>query len=99
MAKRMNSCPDSDSFPPVANPPLAGVRVVVTRAEHQSDGLADALAAAGADVERLPLLAVLPPEDPEALHAAARAIDGYAWVAFTSANAVRALMPLLAGSW
>ncbi len=81
------------------NPPLAGVRVVVTRAEHQADGLADALTAAGADVERLPLLAVLPPDDPAPLQAAARALGDYGWVAFTSANAVRALLPLLPGGW
>jgi uroporphyrinogen-III synthase len=89
----------SDSLPPVPKPPLDGVRVVVTRAEHQAHGLADALAAAGAQVERLPLLAVLPPEDPRPLQHAARSLDGYAWVAFTSANAVRALLPLLPGGW
>ena len=46
--------------------PLAGLRVVVTRAAHQAEGLAAAFAAAGAAVERLPLLEVVPPADPRA---------------------------------
>lgn len=79
--------------------PLAGRRVVVTRAEHQADGLAEALAAAGADVERLPLLAVLPPDDPAPLAAAAASVDSYRRVIFTSANAVRALFGQIAAPW
>ena len=72
-------------------PPLAGRRVVVTRADHQAAELVDFLIAAGAEVERLPLLALLPPEDPAPLSAAARSLGSYRWVVFTSSNAVRAL--------
>ena len=72
-------------------PPLAGRRVVVTRADHQAAELADFLTAAGAEVERLPLLALLPPEDSAPLTAAARSLGSYRWVVFTSSNAVRAL--------
>ena len=79
--------------------PLAGIRVVVTRAEHQTATLAEALATAGATVETLPLLAILPPPDPAALAAAAAAVPTYAWVVFTSANAVEALLPLLGDPW
>ncbi|HEV8631148.1 MAG TPA: uroporphyrinogen-III synthase, partial [Thermoanaerobaculia bacterium] len=79
--------------------PLHGRRVVVTRAEHQAEGLAAALAAAGATVERLPLLAVLPPEDPAPLAAAAASLASYRWVVFTSANAVRALFGALDERW
>jgi len=70
--------------------PLAGRRVVVTRAEHQAGELVDLLTAAGATVERLPLLALLPPDDPAPLAAAARDLASYRWAVFTSANAVRA---------
>jgi uroporphyrinogen-III synthase len=73
-------------------PPLAGARVVVTRAERQAEGLVGALGAAGATVAMLPLLAVVPPVDPAPLaHAIAR-LGSWSWVAFTSANAVRALL-------
>ena len=73
--------------------PLTGLRVVVTRAEAQAEGLARALAEAGAAVETLPLLAVGPPADPAPLAAAAAALGEWSWVVFTSANAVRALRP------
>jgi uroporphyrinogen-III synthase len=53
--------------------PLHGVRVVVTRPERQAAGLVAAFAAAGARVEELPLLAVVPPADPAPLEGAVRA--------------------------
>jgi uroporphyrinogen-III synthase len=78
--------------------PLAGVRVVVTRSAHQSEGLAAAFAAAGAAVERLPLLAVVPPADPRPLERAAAELALYDWLVFTSANAVEAFLPLAGGA-
>jgi uroporphyrinogen-III synthase len=83
----------------VSSPPLAGRRIVVTRADHQAEELVDFLTAAGATVERLPLLALLPPEDPAALAAAARNLGSYRWVVFTSANAVRALFGAMHDRW
>lgn len=73
--------------------PLAGVRVVVTRADRQAGGLAAALAAAGATVEPLPLLEVVPPAEPAPLARAAAELPLYDWVIFTSANAAHALLP------
>jgi uroporphyrinogen-III synthase len=75
-------------------PPLAGLRVVVTRAEHQSEGLAAAFERAGARVELLPLLEVVPPADPQPLKRAAGDLASYDWLVFTSANAVEAFLPL-----
>jgi len=83
----------------VTSRPLAGQRVVVTRAEHQSEGLAALLVEAGATVERLPLLAVMPPDDPAPLAAAAASVARYRWVVFTSANAVRALFATMPERW
>ena len=68
--------------------PLDGLRVVVTRAAHQSGELAAAFEAAGAEVALLPLLEILPPEDVGPLERAAASIAGCDWLAFTSANAV-----------
>ena len=85
--------------PPLASAPLAGLQVVVTRAEAQADGLVEALAAAGAVVETLPLFVVAPPADSAALAAAAAALGDWTWVVFTSANAVRALRPAGARAW
>ncbi|HEX3551636.1 MAG TPA: uroporphyrinogen-III synthase [Thermoanaerobaculia bacterium] len=78
--------------------PLAGLRVVVTRAEHQADGLVAAFAGAGATVELLPLLEVVPPADPRPLERAATELALYDWLVFTSANAVEAFLPLTGGA-
>jgi uroporphyrinogen-III synthase len=48
-------------------------------------------------VDLLPLLEIVPPADPAPLERAATELYGYDWVAFTSANAVEAFVPL-AGS-
>src|SRR5262249_21648241 len=85
--------------PDVTARPLAGTRVVVTRAEHQSAGLQRALQALGAEVELLPLLVVLPPADPAPLLAAAARVGEYAWVVLTSANAAEALLPVAPRPW
>jgi uroporphyrinogen-III synthase len=75
-------------------PPLTHLRVVVTRAGHQSERLAAAFERAGARVELLPLLEVVPPADPGPLQRAAADLPGYDWAVFTSANAVEAFLPL-----
>lgn len=79
-------------------PPLANLRVVVTRAEGQAEGLVAAFERAGAAVELLPLLEVVPPADPRPLERAASELALYDWIAFTSANAVEAFLPLTGGS-
>jgi uroporphyrinogen-III synthase len=79
-------------------PSLANLRVVVTRAANQSGDLAAAFAAAGARVELLPLLEVVPPADPRPLERAAAELPRYDWLVLTSANAVEALLPLIGGT-
>jgi uroporphyrinogen-III synthase len=69
-------------------PPLEGVRVAVTRAVHQHEEMAAALAAHGAVVLVRPLIRIDPPARPDLLADAASRISVYSWVVFTSANAV-----------
>lgn len=69
--------------------PLAGRRVVVTRAREQAGRLAGRLAALGATVIEVPVTRFTAPADWTALDRACDAWDSFAWVAFTSANAVR----------
>jgi uroporphyrinogen-III synthase len=71
--------------------PLAGKRVVVTRALEQSQSLADALRAAGAEPVLLPLVAFAPPDNPAELDACLKNSARFDWVIFTSQNAVRAV--------
>ncbi|MGO9342409.1 MAG: uroporphyrinogen-III C-methyltransferase [Acidimicrobiales bacterium] len=70
-------------------PPLDGWKVVVTRPSDKTTALSLALERAGASVVSLPCIAVRGPRDGgEALARAVSELDGYEWVAFTSANAV-----------
>jgi uroporphyrinogen-III synthase len=76
--------------------PLSGTTVAVTRPRGDVDELADALRAGGARVVSVPVVEVVDPDDGgAALHAAARNLVRYRWVAFTSANAVRRLLALV----
>ena len=77
---------------------MRGFRVVVTRAAHQAAGLTAAFEAAGATVEHLPLLEMIPPDDPRPLERAASELALYDWLVFTSSNAVDAFLPLTGGA-
>jgi uroporphyrinogen III methyltransferase / synthase len=82
----------------VADPPLRGRRIVLTRPREQAGLLADRLADLGATVTVVPLVAIEAPEDARPLEAAARELSSYDWVVLTSANAVVALERALAGA-
>ena len=82
-----------------ADRPLGGRRVLITRARHQAAELAAAFAEAGAEVEVLPLLEVVAPEDPEPLRRATADVTSYDWLVFTSRNAVDAFLPRVESTW
>jgi uroporphyrinogen-III synthase len=71
--------------------PLAGRRVLVTRAVHQAGKLSDGLRAVGAIPVEVPVLEIAPPDSFDPLDKALRQLDQYDLVIFTSANTVRAL--------
>lgn len=77
--------------------PLAGRRVLVTRAAHQAGKLSDGLRALGAEPVEVPVLEIRPPASFDALDAALRALESYDWLILTSANTVRALAERAAG--
>ncbi|WP_344487535.1 bifunctional uroporphyrinogen-III C-methyltransferase/uroporphyrinogen-III synthase [Nonomuraea monospora] len=73
--------------------PLFGWRVLVPRTKEQSRAMSEQLVAYGAVPEEVPTISVEPPRTPQQMD---RAIKGlvtgrYEWVAFTSANAVKAV--------
>jgi len=72
-----------------ANIPLAGKRIVVTRAPEQSGELVRLLENMGAEVLALPVVAFAPPEDWRALDGALRNLESFDAVLFLSRNAVR----------
>jgi uroporphyrinogen-III synthase len=77
--------------------PLAGRRVLVTRAVHQAGKLSEGLRALGAIPVEVPVLEIAPPDSFDFLDEALRQLDRYDWVIFTSANTVRALSKRGAG--
>jgi uroporphyrinogen-III synthase len=73
----------------VADEPLAGRRIVVTRPGARGGDFAVELGRLGASVLTLPLIRIEAAEDAP-LAAALAGAPGYDWVVFTSANAVEA---------
>jgi uroporphyrinogen III methyltransferase/synthase len=75
------------------NKPLFGWRVLVPRTKEQAGALSEQLRQFGAVPVEVPTISVEPPRTPQQME---RAVQGlvsgrYQWVAFTSANAVRAV--------
>jgi uroporphyrinogen-III synthase len=71
--------------------PLAGKRILITRARPQAGRLTDALEAHGAEVLQLPTIEIVPPETYAHLDAVLEVISGFQWLIVTSANGVAAL--------
>ncbi|XXF75827.1 uroporphyrinogen-III synthase [Myxococcaceae bacterium GXIMD 01537] len=71
---------------------LDGKRVLVTRPRERSEELCFLLEDEGAEVLSVPLLELVPPEDPRPLAAAAEGIQRYRWVVFASPSGVEALV-------
>jgi uroporphyrinogen III methyltransferase/synthase len=67
--------------------------VLVPRTKEQAASVCDQLRAHGAVPEQVPTIAVEPPRTPQQMERAVRGLvtGRYQWVAFTSANAVRAV--------
>ena len=86
-------------MPLSANPkslPLAGKRILVTRARHQAGQLSTELTALGAEIVEIPAIEIIPPEFWEPLDKALRNLQQYQWLIVTSANAVRSIRERLA---
>jgi uroporphyrinogen III methyltransferase/synthase len=76
--------------------PLAGRRVVVTRARAQASDLATSLGALGAEVHELPAIRIDPVRAGPEIDAACAGIGGYDLLVLTSANGVEQLFARLA---
>jgi uroporphyrinogen III methyltransferase/synthase len=75
--------------------PLAGRVVLVTRPSAQAPELVARLAAWGAESIEAPAIRIVPPADARPLDAACASAGSFAWIVFTSANAVDAFMERL----
>ncbi|HUR37334.1 MAG TPA: uroporphyrinogen-III synthase [Terriglobales bacterium] len=71
--------------------PLAGKRIVITRAHHQAAPMARELEALGATVISIPTIEIRPPQSFQPLDKALAKIQKYQWLVVTSVNGVQAL--------
>jgi uroporphyrinogen-III synthase len=71
--------------------PLAGQRILVTRAAQQAGRLSEGLRELGGIPVEVPVIEIAPPISFQGLDAALHQIGLYDWVIFTSANTVQAL--------
>lgn len=71
--------------------PLAGKRILVTRARSQAGRLSEELRKLGAEPMEIPAIEIVPPESFEALDAVLGNLARFDWLIVTSTNAVRAI--------
>jgi uroporphyrinogen-III synthase len=76
--------------------PLAGRKILITRARHQAQSLASALEEKGATVVAIPAIEIIPPDSYDAFNAALWNAKKYQWLVVTSANGAEVLAERLA---
>jgi len=86
---RIAYCGLPGAAPDMDRAPLAGKRIVITRAPEQAEELRHALESLGAEVLLLPTVAFVPPEDWRELDEALSKLSGFDAILFLSKNAVR----------
>jgi len=75
----------------VSSLPLAGRRVLVTRALHQAGKFSKEMRALGAEPVEVPVIEIGAPESYAAFDDAIRHLDRYDWLILTSTNTIQAL--------
>jgi uroporphyrinogen III methyltransferase/synthase len=70
------------------NKPLWGAKILVTRARAQASGLLERIRDEGGEAIEFPSIEIIRESDLSALHSAFAVIGKYAWIIFTSVNAV-----------
>jgi uroporphyrinogen-III synthase len=80
----------------IADQPLAGKRIVVTRARHQAGELSAELEKLGGEAIEVPAIEIVPPISFGRIDKALRNLRQYEWLIVTSANAVRAIRDRMA---
>jgi uroporphyrinogen-III synthase len=76
--------------------PLAGRRILVTRAVDQAAKLSEGLSALGAEPVEVPVLEIQPPENLAPLDEALQRLHSFDWLILTSGNTVKVLAGRLA---
>jgi uroporphyrinogen-III synthase len=85
----------ADIVPGVTPRPLRGKRVLITRPAKNAQAFATTLQARGIEPIFASTIAIFPPDDHHAAHAAIDDLAAYGWVVFTSQNGVDAFFDRL----
>lgn len=85
------------SRPNRSRKPLAGQRVLITRAQKQASSLSALLRREGAQVVAIPAIEIRPPRSYRPLDEALRRLGEYDWLVLTSVNGVDAMFRRLRG--
>jgi uroporphyrinogen-III synthase len=88
MRSRGNTSPTVRRRPPKI---LAGIRVLVGRAQHQASKLSEALRSLGAGVIEIPFIEIRPPQSYKPIDTALKHAAEYDWLILTSVNGVEAV--------
>jgi len=72
--------------------PLAGKRIVITRARKQAETLARTIEELGGEVTEFPTIEICPPESFAEFDAAVDKLETYDWVIFTSVNSIESFL-------
>ena len=76
--------------------PLAGWRILVSRAREQADALSSGLRSLGAEVYDIPFIEIRPPRSYKSLDESLKLVTEYEWLILTSVNGVRAMFERMA---
>jgi uroporphyrinogen-III synthase len=76
--------------------PLAGWRILVSRARDQAGALTQGLRACGAEVLEIPFIEIRPPRSFKSLDESLKVVSEYEWLILTSVNGVRAMFERMA---
>jgi uroporphyrinogen-III synthase len=76
--------------------PLAGWRILISRARDQASALTDGLRALGAEVLEIPFIEIRPPRSFKSLDDSLELVAEYEWLILSSANGARAMFERMA---
>jgi uroporphyrinogen-III synthase len=80
----------------ISGAPLAGWRILVSRARDQAGVLSSGLRQLGAEVCEIPFIEIRPPRSFKAMDESLKLVAEYEWLILTSANGVRAMFERMA---
>jgi uroporphyrinogen-III synthase len=78
------------------NAPLAGQRILVSRAREQASALSLGLRELGAEVYEIPFIEIRPPRSYKSLDESLKLVTEYEWLILTSVNGVHAMFERMA---